>query len=105
MDFRNGPVRNGSPIKDRHPRSVPPTRAARPVEHIPASTYDPPHGAVIWHAFDPADKIEQPVIKRAASIHLKIDPAVQPFDNFKNLGCPVVHDKIVRAYPSQLRMR
>ena len=105
VDFSNGTIRIGSTIEDRHIRSVPPARATRAIKYIAPFAHHSPHGVFIWLSIDPADEIKQPVVERAASIHLEIDPAVQPLDHFKHLGSPVVDDQVIGTQTCQLRMR
>lgn len=103
--FSDRSVPVGRAVKDRHVGCVPPTRSARAIEHVPSPSHDPPHYPLKRHGFDRPDKVQQPVIKRAPTIHLKIDPAIQPLNYFKNLGRSPFNNEVIGTQSSELRMR
>ena len=105
VDFGNCAVTVCSTVENGHFRCVPPARTARAIKHFAAFPDDAPHGAIEWSSLDRAQKVEQPVIERAASFHLKINPAIQPLDHLKHLGRSPINDQVIGTQSAELWMR
>jgi len=104
-DFGDRTVRFPGAIEDTEVIGIPATASAGSVEGRSALPDHAPDRTAERYAVQIPEGIEETIIVRAACHErLQIDAAVQPLDNFEDLGRPALIDQIVRPFPLELRM-